>query len=144
MNKGITVQADHRHKASSVVVMTYSASCEPQSFLKRYQSSKQIACCLCALVCLKYFERTPLRPHVRLLAQMREYFEAIKGVRPNKDLSADVRRHAAEVLGTPASTLSEIGAKLVCLAALTAPHFDDQMSICYWWQVGMSDAHAGI
>ena len=71
---------------------------------------------------------------------MREYFEAVKGVRPDEPLSADVRRHAAEVLGAPASTLGEIGAELASLAAATVPGFDDQMSICYWWQVNAACA----
>ena len=61
---------------------------------------------------------------------------AVKGLQPEELLGEDVRRHAAAVLGAPASTLGEIGAELVSLAALTAPDFDDQMSICYWWQVG--------
>jgi hypothetical protein len=75
---------------------------------------------------------------------MREYFEVVKGVRPDELLSNDVRRHAAEVLGAPASTLSNIGAALASLAALTVPHFDDQMSICYWWQVRTSGTQLGV
>ena len=35
---------------------------------------------------------------LEILVQMREYFEAVKGVRPDDPLSADVQRHAAEVL----------------------------------------------
>ncbi len=117
----------------------------------------------------------------RQLTQMREYFEAVKGVRPDDPLSPDVRRHAAEVLsddlnvslglfkelfnklrvtkrldvsglyadklnydyktlfckvlGAPATTLTAVGAALVSLAADAARDLDDDMSICYWWQV---------
>ena len=70
---------------------------------------------------------------------MREYFEAVKGVRPDDPLSADVQRHAAEVFGAPTTTLTAVGARLVALAAAAAPKMDDNMSICYWWQVRSDD-----
>ena len=66
---------------------------------------------------------------------MREYFEDVKGVRPDHPLSADVQKHLVEVFGAPAATLSVVGAQLTRLAAAAARNFDDSMSICYWWQV---------
>ena len=77
----------------------------------------------------------PLELTSRDLPQMREYFEAVKGVRPDDPLSADVQRHAGEVLGAPVATLTAVGAQLVRLAAAAARDLDDSMSICYWWQV---------